>query len=175
MVDLKKARKIARFVRISEDKPSKNFDFSDLKSRDDVKDTMLRHGVLISKSVTPSLEDQLNSVCETLHIPRECVSAFVYNNPEVQADCVIDSPNTCVLRFTSGLINLMAENELKFVIGHELGHFLLGHGSPSEYLSANSSENFMVKRARELSSDRLGYLNRKPTRFRRQSSRLHLG
>ena len=59
MVDLKKARKIARFVRISEDKPSKNFDFSDLKSRDDVKDTMLRHGVLISKSVTPSLKINL--------------------------------------------------------------------------------------------------------------------
>ena len=79
MVDLDKAREIAKLIRISEDKPSKSVDAHDLKGREDHKDTMLRHGVLISKSVTPSLDSQLNSVCETLHTPRECVSAFVLN------------------------------------------------------------------------------------------------
>ena len=159
MVDLDKAREIAKLIRISEDKPSKSVDAHDLKGREDHKDTMLRHGVLISKSVTPSLDSQLNSVCETLHTPRECVSAFVYNAPEIQADCLIDSPNTCILRFTSGLINLMDENEFKFIAGHELGHFLLGHGACSQYLSGGTSEDFMVRRARELSADRLGYLS----------------
>jgi len=159
MVDLNKARGIAEFIRISEDKPSKSIDPNDLKGREDHKDTMLRHGVLISKSVTPSLDNQLNSVCEAIHIPRECVTAFVYNSPEVQADCLIDTPDTCVLRFTSGLVNLMDENEFKFVAGHELGHFLLGHGACSQYLSEGTSEDFMVRRARELSADRLGYLS----------------
>lgn len=159
MVDLDRARRIAEFIRISEDKPSQSIDPHDLRGREDHKDTMLRHGVLISKSVTPSLHDQLNSVCESLYIPRECVTAFVYNSPEVQADCLIDSPDTCVLRFTSGLINLMDENEFKFVAGHELGHFLLGHGACSQYLSEGTSEDFMVRRARELSADRLGYLS----------------
>ena len=159
MVDLNQARGVAEIVRISEDKPSESVDPHNLLGRENHKDTMLRNGVLISKSVTPSLDDHLNSVCETLHIPRECVAAFVYNSPEVQADCLIDSPDTCVLRFTSGLVNLMDENEFKFVVGHELGHFLLGHGTSSQYLSDGTSEDFMIKRARELSSDRLGYLS----------------
>ena len=159
MVDLNQAREIARLIRISEDKPSEYINPQDLEHRVDHKDSMLRHGVLISKSVTPSLDSQVNSVCETLNIPRDCVAAFVYNSSEVQADCLIDSSDTCVLRFTSGLINLMDENEFKFVVGHELGHFLLGHGACSQYLSEGSSEDFMVRRARELSADRLGYLS----------------
>lgn len=159
MVDLKRAREIAARVRISEDKPSKSTSPFDIKGRDGHKDAMLRHGVLISQSVTPSLDDLLEAVCRTLNAPRECVAAFVYNSPEVQADCLIDSPDTCVLRFTSGLVNLLDENEFKFVVGHELGHFLLGHGSCSQYLSEGTSEDFMVRRARELSADRIGYLS----------------
>lgn len=159
MADLKRAREIAARVRISEDRPSKFESSFDIKDRYRHKDAMLRHGVLISQSVTPSLDDQLEAVCRTLNTPRECVAAFVYNSPEVQADCLIDSPDTCVLRFTSGLVNLLDENEFKFVIGHELGHFLLGHGSCSQYLSEGTSEDFMIRRARELSADRIGYLS----------------
>ena len=57
-------------------------------------------------------------------IPRSAVTAFVYNSAEVQADCLVDSHDSCVLRFTSGLINLMDEKEFQFVAAHELGHFL---------------------------------------------------
>jgi hypothetical protein len=159
MADLNKARKIAEAVRLSEDKPSKMFDSNDFKGRNYHKDAMLRHGVLISKSVTPSLDSGLGEVCKALKIPRDCVNAFVYNSPDVQADCLIDTLDTCVLRFTSGLVNLMDEDEFKFVAGHELGHFLLGHGACSQYLSEGTSEDFMVRRARELSADRLGYLS----------------
>ena len=158
MVDLSKARKLASLVRLSDDKSPETSNFQDLRAREDHKDIMLRHGVLISKSVTPVLEDRLAEVCNILNIPRENVTAFVYNSAEVQADCLIDSPDTCVLRFTSGLVNLMDEQEFKFVAGHELGHFLLGHGACSEYLSEGSLEDYIVRRARELSADRIGYL-----------------
>ena len=158
MADLCKARKLASFVRLSEDKLSEISNSGNLRDREGHRDTMLRHGVLISKSVTPLLEDRLASVCDTLDIPRESVTAFVYSSAEVQADCLIDSHTTCVLRFTSGLVNLMDEHEFKFVAGHELGHFLLYHGACSQYLSEDSSENYIVKRASELSADRIGYL-----------------
>lgn len=158
MADLCKARKLALSVRLSEDKLSEVSDSESLKGRERHRDTMLRHGVLISKSVAPLLEDRLAGVCDTLNIPRENVTAFVYNSAEVQADCLIDSHATCVLRFTSGLINLMDEQEFKFIAGHELGHFLLGHGTCSQHLSEDSSENYMARRASELSADRIGYL-----------------
>ena len=157
-VDIRRAQEMASFVRLPEDKPSRASDYRDLRGGEEHRDAMLRHGVLISKSVTPILEDRLVEVCEVLEIPRENVTAFIYQSAEVQADCLIDSPDTCVLRFTSGLVNLMDKQEFKFIVGHELGHFLLGHGPRSNDCSEDSSEEFMVSRARELSADRIGYL-----------------
>ncbi len=160
MTDLKTARKIASFVRLSEDKEEDlKFNPRNLKWGEHGKDTMLRHGVLLSESVTPLLEKRLSSVCETLSIPRENVSAFVYNSADVQADCFIDTPETCVLRFTSGLVNLMNEKEFQFVTGHELGHFLLGHVAYSQNSADGSSEDYMIRRVKELSADRIGFLS----------------
>jgi hypothetical protein len=158
MDNLARAREIAETIRLSEDIPPQNIIANSFLGRESHKDHMLRYGVLISKAVTPTLENRIISVCNALYIPRTCVSAFIYNSPEVQADCLIDKPNSCVLRFTSGLINLMDEKEFEFIAGHELGHFLLRHGSCSQYLSEGTSEDFIVKRARELSADRIGYL-----------------
>lgn len=158
MVDLQLARAQASRVRLSEDQSGKKLDFRDLQGRSQHKDSMLRNGLLISESMTPVLEKRICQVCERLLIPRNSVTAFVYNNADVQADCVIDSEDSCVLRFTSGLVNLMNEKEFQFVAAHELGHFLLGHGACSQYTGDGSAEGFMTQRARELSADRIGFL-----------------
>jgi hypothetical protein len=52
----------------------------------------------------------------------------------------------------------MDEKEFQFVAAHELGHFLLGHGACSQHTDEGSTEGFMTQRARELSSDRVGFL-----------------
>lgn len=158
MIDLQSARVQASRVRMSEDKAVKKLDSRALQSRDHHKDSMLRHGLLISESMTPTLETHICGVCERLLIPRQSVTAFVYNSADVQADCVIDSPDSCVLRFSSGLINLMNDKEFQFVVAHELGHFLLGHGGCSQITDNVTVEGFMNQRAMELSSDRIGFL-----------------
>jgi|TARA_B110000971_G_C20007616_1_gene499939 hypothetical protein len=158
MIDLKSARLQAARVRLSEDQSGKKLGSHDLQGREIHKDSMLRHGLLISESMTPELEKRIGQVCERLLIPRQSVTAFVYNKADVQADCVIDSEESCVLRFTSGLVNLMNEKEFQFVAAHELGHFLLGHGACSQYAKDGSAEGFMTQRARELSADRIGFL-----------------
>jgi len=159
MTKISRGRELASLVRLQEDKTDPNIDFVKIKAREHHRDTMLRHGVLLSESVTPVLEERLSDVCHTMGIPRCQVTAFVYNSAEVQADCLIDSHETCVLRFTSGLINLMDEEEFKFISGHELGHFLLGHGACAQNLLEDSAEDYIVRRARELSADRIGFLS----------------
>ena len=158
MVDLQPARALAARVRLSEDQPGKKLESHDLQVRENHKDSMLRHGLLISESMTPVLERRIREVCDRLLVPRQCITAFVYNSADVQADCVIDSEESCVLRFTSGLVNLMNEKEFQFVAAHELGHFLLGHGACSQYTEEGTAEGFMTQRARELSADRIGFL-----------------
>ena len=158
MANLTAAQKIASSVRLSEDRGELEQTLLNPREREEHRDTMLRHGVLLSKAVTPLLEERLSSVCVALGIPRNSVTAFVYNSAEVQADCLIDTPESCVLRFTSGLVNLMDEKEFQFIAGHELGHFLLGHGACSQDLMGRTPEEYMVRRARELSADRIGFL-----------------
>lgn len=158
MVSLEAARAQAARVRFSEDLAGNKLESHHLQGRSEHKDIMLRHGLLLSESMTPVLESRLQEVCERLLLPRQTVTAFVYNDANVQADCLIDSPESCVLRFSSGLVNLMNEKEFQFIAAHELGHFLLGHGACSQYTGDGSSEGFMTQRARELSADRIGFL-----------------
>lgn len=150
-------RQLADLVRLTEDRRNP-FRSCHEPGRAHHKDAMLRHGVLIAEAVTPVLEGRVQSVCNALGVPRDQVAAFVYNSPEVQADCFIESSGSCVLRFTSGLVNLLAEDEFNFVLGHELGHFLLNHESCSQPAEIGAAESFMVARSRELSADRIGYL-----------------
>jgi hypothetical protein len=159
MIDLERAREFGALVRLVEDTVDTKFDSLGFEGRESHRDTMLRHGVLLSKAVTPLLDSRLSKVCRSLGIPRSNVSAFVYNSSDVQADCLIDTSDTCVLRFTSSLINLMNDKEFQFVAGHELGHFLLGHGACAQHLPQGSTEDYLVKRARELSADRIGFLS----------------
>jgi hypothetical protein len=61
----------------------------------------------------------------------------------------------CLIELTSALVEHLDGEEQAFVIGHELGHFLLDH----HYLPlppASSLERYSVLRAREISADRLG-------------------
>ena len=158
MADLTRARALASRVRLSEDRSSPLLSAKNFAGRSAHRDTMLRNGLLVSRQVTPSIEGRLSDVCDALDIPRNNVTAFVYNDPNIQADCLVDSQETCVLRFSSGLINLMSPEEFRFVCGHELAHFLYGHGATEDSFDGESLEGYMVKRAMELSADRIGFL-----------------
>ena len=159
MGDLARARELASRVRLSEDRSSPLLTGQNFVERTFHRDAMLRNGLLVSRQVTPLIEDRLSDVCNVLDVPRNCVTAFVYSDPLIQADCLIDSPDTCVLRFSSGLINLMSPQEFRFVCGHELAHFLYGHGATEDNFDGESLEGYMVKRAMELSADRIGFLS----------------
>jgi hypothetical protein len=158
MPNLGTARALANRIRVAEDLQGAAFTEMAFAGREEHKDSMLRHGLLVSSSVTPLLERRIAEVCERLRVPRDAVTAFVYNEADVQADCLVDTPDSCVLRFSSGLVNLMDEKEFQFVVAHELGHFLLGHGACSQHSKGDSTEGFLIQRSRELSADRIGFL-----------------
>ena len=69
MTDLRSARELAERVQVVEDHPGKHLESHELQSRSQHKDSMLRHGLLISESVTPKIEKRIAVVCERLLIP----------------------------------------------------------------------------------------------------------
>ena len=112
----------------------------------------------ITAAVTPALSAHLDQVCDHLRIHRSQISAFVYPSSELQAACFAASRSKCVIRFSSALVDLLDADEFSFVCGHELGHFLLGHGVAKMESRDLSLEYFMQQRAQEVSVDRVGLI-----------------
>ncbi len=111
-------------------------------------------GLEITPAVTPRLSELVHSVCQRFGLGRERVRAFVHSSADLQAICSM-AEGKCLIELTSALVEHLDDDEQAFVIGHELGHFLLDH----HYLplpSASSLERYSLLRAREISADRLG-------------------
>lgn len=119
---------------------------------------LAQDGLLISREVTPRLHDVISRTEDALRLPRQTLTAFVEAAPHIQATCHRESPENCVVVLTSTLVELLDPNELAFVVGHELGHFLLGHGITEMAARDNQIEVFMQMRAQEISADRVGLL-----------------
>lgn len=69
--------------------------------------------------------DTLLTDCVTVLDATDRPDLFVYQDPRPNAFCIgMDTPFIVV---TSGLYELMDYDEMRFVVGHELGHALSGH------------------------------------------------
>jgi hypothetical protein len=158
MVDyLDAARAIARSVRYAGD-PEVPGPVGLAKDDGTVRDGLYREGVRISQDVTPELHTQLSQVCQRLGLPLDAVDPFVSSSAVVQAECYLGSSDRCVLRFSSALVDILEPDEFAFVVGHEVGHLLLGHGLKNPSIATDSLEHFLAVRAAEISADRIGFL-----------------
>ena len=117
-------------------------------------DHYLRNGLLITPSSAPIIDACVEKVCRNLFLPRDYVKVFVQASAEIQASCLSVSKRDCIVQLSSGLVNLLSEDELSFVIGHEVGHHILEHSL--SHSQEQSLELMMQKRAQEISVDRVG-------------------
>ncbi len=151
-------------LRFTDDNPANfglrrqvNYSRNSRNSRPDV----LENTVLVTPTLFPSVCEAANAAVSALHIT-SAAEFYIRPSPYTQAACAYlgnDCPIAVILH--SGLIELLSTEELRFVIGHEMGHYLFRH---PEY-SLNKRENgsaprrhayFAWRRAAEISADRVG-------------------
>lgn len=113
-------------------------------------------GVRVNKEIVPLVGQAFEKALKALDIPSGAAKCYVYPSNDIQASCLIVSGSSCIIKIGSGLVERFSEDELCFVIGHELGHFILGD------LDINraywSLEAAFISRNREISCDRLGLI-----------------
>jgi len=147
---------IAKFVRYSEDKFE---DFSKTNINELVQfESFYSHiGLRISDEITPTLSNNLNIVCKRLKVPINRIKAFVLSRPDINAHCKHFEKRGCIIALNSELINLMSDGEIQFIMGHEIGHFLMNHIYFDDDPKITEEES-IASRAGEISSDRIGLL-----------------
>jgi|LWDU01.1.fsa_nt_gi hypothetical protein len=155
--DLYKARNFSESVRYSGDTLRVSGDVEHRDS-DGLQSYFSLNSILVSPLVTPIIDKSVNKVIDRLHIPKDSVKAYVYASSEIQAECYAGNDTDCVVRLSSGLIDILEDEEIEFVIGHEIGHFLYSHSLAAASENNESLELSIQKRAQEISADRIGLL-----------------
>lgn len=127
---------------------------------------LLATSLRLTKNMSPRLHEML-AECATklsLDIPTE---TYVYNSPQFNAACVKPEKGTLLLMFSSAILEKFDEQELMFVMGHELGHHLFAHHDiPIGHLIRGKKKVgarlalklFSWSRYAEISADRAGAL-----------------
>jgi len=124
---------------------------------------LLSTSLKVSKEITPQIYNIIQTILLQLDIRDINLECYVYNDTEMNASCFSVEDNiNIIIMVSSGLVNNMKENELAFVIGHEIGHYLFGH---LNYREIEREENKLadmkvsrVYQSHEISADRIGLI-----------------
>ena len=120
-----------------------------------------RKNVPIQREIVPKVDEALDLACERLGLDRETVHGFVLPDPTFNAFCRDGIRGNAVVFVNSGLVENLTMEEIAYVFGHELGHFLtpLNLRTISDGQGGHvpaSMEDAIIYRQLEISMDRFG-------------------
>jgi Zn-dependent protease with chaperone function len=127
---------------------------------------LLGSAVRLVSALAPRMVESV-AVCRERLAIEQSVEVYVLRDPQLNAFCYGEERGRVLVVLTSALIEAMDEDELRFVIGHELGHHMCGHFEiPVALLldgrmggdARNTLRLFAWQRYAEVSADRAGLL-----------------
>jgi len=87
---------------------------------------LLATSVRLSRNMAPWLHEMADDCIEKLGV-KIPIELYVYASPSYNAACVKPEEGRLFIMFSSSLLESFEGSELRFVVGHELGHYLYGH------------------------------------------------
>jgi len=133
----------------------------------DTKRELLKRALRLTPAMAPKVFSSVER-CRSKIGFRPEIHVYVAQDPHMNAYCYPPQHGAVHILLTSSLLEKLSEDELTFVMGHELGHFLYRHHdlSPHAILEqlggnltpAESIKLFSWQRNSELSADRVGLI-----------------
>ena len=114
-------------------------------------------GLKISKELFPNIFKITEKINAKLNLDNE-ITYFIEPNNFHNAYCLPISAKESAVIINSGLVELLNDEEMEYIIGHEIGHHLFSHKNYPK-VTIDGSENIGLKRlsqAAEISVDRIG-------------------
>ena len=124
---------------------------------------LLTNSVRVSKEILPKVGNAIETVFERIKIENNFNFFVTADNNQANASCsLMSSASRPDIILTSRLIELLSLEELQFVIGHEVAHYIYQHALYPNYNNVddrNLKLNLLnLSRAAEISADRIGFL-----------------
>jgi hypothetical protein len=113
------------------------------------------HMLRVTAELTPTMEDAVQLACHNLGFPREILDVYVRPKNENNAFSSLDGGRAKLI-FNSYLVEISERDELAYVVGHELGHYLFPEANVRQ-LTPNL-EGCMISRYSEFTMDRIGLI-----------------
>lgn len=134
------------------------------KGQPSIRRRLLSTSVRLTRGMAPTVHAMADDCSQLLGIETQ-LELFVYSSPTFNAACFKPEDGRVFVMFSSSLLEAFEENELRFVMGHELGHHVYEHHNiPIGFIlngRAGASprlalELFAWSRYAEISADRAG-------------------
>jgi hypothetical protein len=129
-----------------------------------IRRNLLANSVRLTKGMAPEIAAMAQECVDKLGVELD-LELYVYSSPQFNAACFKPENGRLYVMFSSSLLEGFTSQELKFVIGHELGHHAYKHHAiPIGYLLKGQQrpdpqlalELFAWSRYAEISADRAG-------------------
>ncbi len=140
------------------------------KTENYFKNILQGHSFKVNEKLAPRLYDSFIEVMNRLDF-QESTEFFITNNPELNAFAVsrLEPDESHIININSGLIDKVDDDELKFIIGHEIGHLISNNATIAQLLDfvfVNQEETPLMMQHKiavwdklsELTADRFGYI-----------------
>ena len=143
---------------------SRQLEISQNQESQSIRRQLLATSVRLTPTIAPEI-NKLGFECSKLLGLEIPIEIYTYPSAQFNAACVKPEDGRLFIMFSSSLLEAFEESELRFVMGHELGHHLYGHHDiPISFLLNGSQkpppeltlELFAWSRYAEISADRAG-------------------
>ena len=135
---------------------NKSFDDSHLSN-------LLSRSIRVEKEIFPTVGNAIEKVFRRLDLENEFNFFVTADNFQANAACsLMPSASKPDIIITSKLIELLSEEELQFIIGHEVAHYFYQHSLYPNLETASETNlklNILnLNRSAEISADRVGFI-----------------
>jgi len=124
---------------------------------------LLSRSIRVEKEIFPTVGNAIEKVFKRLDLENEFNFFVTADNFQANAACsLMPSASKPDIIITSKLIELLSEEELQFIIGHEVAHYFYQHSLYPNLETASETNlklNILnLNRSAEISADRVGFI-----------------
>jgi len=140
------------------------------KTENYFKNILQGHSFKVNEKLAPRLYDSFVDVMKKLDF-QESTEFFITNNPELNAFAIsrLEPDESHIININSGLIDKVDDEELKFIVGHEIGHLISNNANIAQLLDfvfVDQEETPLMMQHKiavwdklsELTADRFGFM-----------------